>query len=239
MKSILLTSFLLVSALFSANGQAPTVIELFTSQGCSSCPPADKLIDKLTIEYDNEVVVLAYHVDYWDYIGWKDPFASASNTKYQYAYGNTFNIRSVYTPQAVINGRNHVVGSNESELRSAITSEASRVNKSTVTIATVKRMPERVTVQAHFKELPDNAFITYAITVKEKQTNIARGENRNKTLKNTHIVANFKKEQASYNQQDVVLSIPLWVEKSDDITVVVYITEPEKGIVATAVQNVK
>ena len=239
MKSILLTSFLLVSTLFSAIGQSPMVIELFTSQGCSSCPPADKLIDKLAIAYDNEVVVLAYHVDYWDYIGWKDPYASASNTKYQYAYGSTFNIRSVYTPQAVINGRNHVVASNERELRSAITSEASRVNKSTVTIATVKRMPDRVTVQANFKELPDNAFITYAITVKEKLTNISRGENRNKTLKNTHIVANFKKKEASYYQQDIQLDIPSWVVKSDDITVVVYVTEPEIGIVATAVQNVK
>lgn len=239
MKSILLTSFLLLSTIFTAIGQSPTVIELFTSQGCSSCPPADKLIARLSEELKEDIIILSYHVDYWDYIGWKDPYASASNTNHQYEYGRTFNIRSVYTPQAVINGRNHVVGSNERELRGAVASETSRIDKSAVTIASVARVAEGVTIQASFKELPDDAIIMYALTVKEKTTIVNRGENRNKTLKNTHIVANFKKEQATYSQQEVALSIPSWVAKDDDITVVIYVSEPKNGIVASAAQNVK
>ena len=78
------------------------VVELFTSQGCSSCPPADAILEDLAKKGD--VVALAYHVDYWDYLGWQDTLASPDNTARQYEYAKAFGVRSVYTPQAVING---------------------------------------------------------------------------------------------------------------------------------------
>ena len=87
------------------------VVELFTSQGCSSCPPADALLQKLTGE-DN-VIVLGWHVDYWDYLGWKDVFSRHENTERQKGYRDRWNLRSLYTPQAVIHGEAHIVRSEE------------------------------------------------------------------------------------------------------------------------------
>ncbi|NKN36932.1 DUF1223 domain-containing protein [Agrobacterium sp. a22-2] len=84
------------------------VVELFTSQGCRSCPPADRALESLIRQGD--VVALAYHVDYWNYMGWADTLASKENTARQYAYARSFGRSGVYTPQAVINGREQVKG---------------------------------------------------------------------------------------------------------------------------------
>jgi hypothetical protein len=85
------------------------VVELFTSQGCSSCPPADAAFRKLVERGD--VIALAYHVDYWNYLGWADTLSSKENTERQYAYARTMGRANVYTPQVVVNGRDHVMGS--------------------------------------------------------------------------------------------------------------------------------
>ncbi|MCX7303033.1 MAG: DUF1223 domain-containing protein [Hyphomicrobiales bacterium] len=93
------------------------VVELFTSQGCNSCPPADKVLAELAEK--GEVVALGYHVDYWDYLGWKDTLATPENTERQHLYGKAFQERSVYTPQAVINGRLHVNGARREAVRAS------------------------------------------------------------------------------------------------------------------------
>lgn len=105
-------------------GRPRGVIELFTSQGCSTCPPADKLFEKFA--NDDSVVALAYHVDYWDYLGWRDTLSSPDSTDRQYAYMRAFGTRSVYTPQAVINGRVHVNGAKHADIAEAL----DRMNKS-------------------------------------------------------------------------------------------------------------
>ncbi|MCA1407374.1 thioredoxin family protein [Ensifer sp. IC3342] len=94
------------------------VVELFTSQGCSSCPPADAALKKLVDEGD--VVALAYHVDYWNYLGWADTLASKENTERQYAYARMLGRNGVYTPQAVLNGRDHLNGANLQAIRSRL-----------------------------------------------------------------------------------------------------------------------
>ena len=94
------------------------VVELFTSQGCNSCPPADALFAEIASR--NDVVALAYHVDYWDYLGWKDTLSSKENTERQYDYMRAFGGRSVYTPQAVINGRTHVNGASRDAVAQAL-----------------------------------------------------------------------------------------------------------------------
>src|SRR5215510_7129171 len=100
----------------------PVLVELFTSQGCSSCAPADKLLGEL--RQRSGVVALAFHVDYWDYIGWKDKFAKPEYTDRQKAYRDALNLRTLYTPQMVIDGRLDVVGSERSEVESSIGSAA-------------------------------------------------------------------------------------------------------------------
>jgi hypothetical protein len=84
------------------------VVELFTSQGCSSCPPADSVASRLARD-DPSLIVLSYHVDYWDYLGWKDPHSAAVYTQRQRSYANRLNERSVYTPQIIIDGVNGMV----------------------------------------------------------------------------------------------------------------------------------
>ena len=114
-----LAAALLALLPFSADADAESknpvgVVELFTSQGCSSCPPADRLFGELAAAGD--VVALAYHVDYWDYLGWRDTLGSPENTARQYEYGKSFGARSVYTPQAVVNGRTHVNGASRADI---------------------------------------------------------------------------------------------------------------------------
>ena len=94
------------------------VLELFTSQGCSSCPPADALLQSLQKRPD--VIALAYHVDYWDYIGWADTFGAKANTDRQQAYAKAWGSNNIYTPELVVNGRKDVVGSNGADANSAI-----------------------------------------------------------------------------------------------------------------------
>jgi hypothetical protein len=98
--------------------QPKAVVELFTSQGCNSCPPADDLLSELAASGD--VVALAYHVDYWDYLGWRDTLASRDNTARQYDYNRAFGNRMVYTPQAVVNGRQQMNGAKRGKVENAI-----------------------------------------------------------------------------------------------------------------------
>src|SRR5690606_9181351 len=98
------------------------VVELFTSQGCNSCPPADEFFAELAANPD--LVALAYHVDYWDYLGWRDTLSRKENTERQFDYMRAFNNRSVYTPQAVINGRAHVNGASRGAVDGALDSLA-------------------------------------------------------------------------------------------------------------------
>jgi len=108
------------SAQESVKGTRPlAVVELFTSQGCGACPPADALLSRLADRGD--VVALAFHVDYWDYLGWRDTLGSAENTARQSAYGKHFGSRSVYTPQIVVNGRKPMSGGKTRMVESAIT----------------------------------------------------------------------------------------------------------------------
>lgn len=102
----------------AATAETMPVVELYTSQGCSSCPPADEFLGELVA--GGEVIALSLHVDYWDYLGWRDAFASPDNTRRQVAYRDAVKARSVYTPQIVVNGVDRMVGSNRSEVLASI-----------------------------------------------------------------------------------------------------------------------
>ena len=108
-----------------AAGKSPVVLELFTSQGCSSCPPADQILGNYAGADD--VIPLSFHVDYWDYIGWKDTFASKVTTARQYDYAKSLGQRNVYTPQLVLGGQEHYVGSDEHRILVAINQAKGRV----------------------------------------------------------------------------------------------------------------
>jgi len=127
-KYLLAASSLIGIALFlpiassRAESPPPVVVELFTSQGCSSCPPADAFLNDLSRRDD--VIALSLHVDYWDYIGWEDPFATPESTNRQRRYAPVLVERSVYTPQMVIDGAAHEVGSKRKAVTRLINSAA-------------------------------------------------------------------------------------------------------------------
>jgi hypothetical protein len=149
------------------------VVELFTSQGCSSCPPAEALISELRSV--NGVVPLSFHVDYWDRLGWKDPFSSRLWTQRQLMYVGAMKLNSAYTPQAVVNGTAQLVGSSRGEMMSAIAAASRKppVGKISVS-ATRSTNAVNVTVQA---DAPEGYDVVLALFQNRVTTNIRSGEN--------------------------------------------------------------
>src|SRR5438105_5237324 len=117
-------------------GPAPVVVELFTSQGCSSCPPADALIHEIANDpkLRGRVIPLAFHVDYWDSLGWRDPFSSAEWSQRQALYARTMHLSSAYTPQAVVNGTHEFVGSNRAALSAALEKASNKTPRAKITL---------------------------------------------------------------------------------------------------------
>ncbi len=164
----------------AAEFQKPAgVVELFTSQGCNSCPPADMVLDELARKGD--VVALGYHVDYWDYLGWKDTLGRPENTERQYQYGKAFGDRSVYTPQAVINGRTHVNGARRGEVLGTL-AKMEKAGGLEVGIA-VSRSGDSVIIDtAGSPSGRGNAHLVLVYFDPDRPVVIERGENKGKTI---------------------------------------------------------
>ena len=168
------------TALAGETSKPAGVLELFTSQGCSSCPPADRLFGEIAERGD--VVALAYHVDYWDYLGWRDTLGNPDNTARQYDYGKSFGIRSVYTPQAVVNGRVHVNGAKRSEVLGTLNRLRSADEGLSVDIS-VSHSGDSVMIDAEGAPgQPGNAHVVLVYFGPPQQIAIERGENNGKTV---------------------------------------------------------
>lgn len=156
------------------------VVELFTSQGCSSCPAADAFIAELAQK--GQVIALAYHVDYWDYLGWKDTLASPENTERQYDYMRAFGARSVYTPQAVINGRAHVSGADRAAVETRLGQMAGAGEGMVVGIK-VSRDGSAIKIEAGpASGTKIEAHVTLVYFDPPQPVAIDRGENKGKTV---------------------------------------------------------
>jgi hypothetical protein len=169
----------------------PVVVELFTSEGCSSCPPADEALASISnaARADGvEIVPLAFHVDYWNYLGWSDPFSSAKNSERQRAYAQSLSGR-VYTPQAVVDGRTEMVGSDRTALERAIVESAKRP-KAEVTMS-ARADGRAVTIDATSRVLAPGAEVLFAVTQARASVDVPRGENGGKKLPHTSIVRAF------------------------------------------------
>jgi hypothetical protein len=172
--------------------QPRAVVELFTSQGCSSCPSADALLGKLAGR--NDVVALSMSVDYWDYLGWKDTLSNPLFTERQRAYSKSFGEGGVYTPQAVINGAAHINGSDEAKINQAIDKAAKSSANGTVPIR-LNMDKGKLVVEAgapgravHAKE----ATLWLALITKTAEVPITRGENRGRTLTYYNVVRDLR-----------------------------------------------
>ncbi|KAJ7522934.1 hypothetical protein O6H91_18G031400 [Diphasiastrum complanatum] len=177
--------------------QSAVLVELFTSQGCSSCPSADLLISKLgqgksqDLALDVPVLVLAYHVDYWDYLGWKDTFASSFWTVRQRAYGQALQQDSIYTPEVVVQGRKHCVASNLDSILSLV-HEAPRF-PANFSRQSSSALEVSLAISLKFKVEGFTLDVMVSIYENGLVTNCAKGENVGRVLTNDFVVRGLEK----------------------------------------------
>ncbi|MDX2268409.1 MAG: DUF1223 domain-containing protein [Bryobacter sp.] len=192
------------------------LVELFTSQGCSSCPPADKVLEK--IHQDSSAIVLSQHVDYWNYIGWHDPFSQRLFTARQNGYAQRLGLDNIYTPQAVVNGTAEMVGSDERRLRAAI----ARSPKASFGLEgfQVANGTARVSLQG----VPDGRWETWAaIAQQQAEVQVNRGENRGRLLGHVNITRALQSFGASRKVQ-------MPVEKQwGPCRLIVWLQQPQLG----------
>jgi hypothetical protein len=172
---------------------APVVVELFTSQGCSSCPPADAFLGELARRPG--VIALSLHVDYWDYIGWRDPFASAEMTARQHAYGRVLNTPMVYTPQMVIDGATEAVGSDRAQVLERIAAARDQAGPGKVAVELV---PDgagawRAVIGAAAQPLSQPATVWLVMFDRESSADVARGENAGRNLPTYNVVREMRR----------------------------------------------
>ncbi len=164
------------------------VLELFTSEGCSSCPPADKLMGQFQKEFGNKpVYILSYHVDYWDRDGWKDIFSNADYTKRQYDYSGWLQKGPIYTPQLIINGRTDYIGSQEKIVRAGIAKALSKPTTVNLDL-TAQQGKSWAVVNYKVSDNPKNTVLVLALVQKSANSKVKRGENEGKLLSHYQIV---------------------------------------------------
>ena len=179
-----------ISAAALAGDRSPTVVELFTSQGCSSCPPADEYLGELARRDD--LIALSFHVDYWDYIGWKDTFALPQSTARQRRHGRFLNARYVYTPEMVIDGIVDVVGSRTDDVERTI-AEARLSTRDPLPVALVASTRDRATIGIGAGSGMPSADVWLIEFDAKRTVDVQRGENSGRRLTYHNVVRNIRK----------------------------------------------
>jgi|SRR6185295_11023278 len=221
----------------SAGGPAggPIVLELFTSQGCSSCPPADRLLTRLARDpaLAGRVIPLSFHVDYWDYIGWQDPFASPRWSERQRDYARTFRSNRIYTPQLVVDGRTECVGSQEAMVRKQVTAALAAPPAARVTLETAAD-GDRLRVQAGAEmqaAAGESLDLWVAVWETGLETRVGAGENASATLHDDYVVRRLEKaltlpgKAGARDSREIVLGLDKrW--KRENLGVAAFLQDP-------------
>ena len=185
------------------------VIELFTSEGCSSCPSADAVVAKIENEStDLPVYILAFHVDYWNRLGWKDVFSSPAYSQRQNQYAQWLNLSSVYTPQIVVNGRTEFVGSEEGTLRNAIKTNLAKNTLTQISLHNVKIDQNKAELQYQATGKTNNSILLLAIVQKWAQTKVERGENSGRILSHVQIVREIESVPLKADKGWISIDLP-------------------------------
>jgi hypothetical protein len=205
------------------------VLELFTSEGCSSCPPADNLLPEFAT-IDSSVIVLSFHVDYWNRGGWEDPFSNASYSERQKDYADKWKLESVYTPQLIINGAYEMVGSNKTDAINTIKKVLNEKALAQIIIDDVTLSASSYTIKAHLEGDWKNSVVNAAVVQKQASMKVNAGENEGRKLSHTNVVRSFKQENAQKNMS-LQLNIPkdvsaensaivLYVQRKNDLAII-------------------
>lgn len=211
------------------------LVELFTSEGCSSCPAADEVVGRLNFP-DKNVLVLSFHVHYWNYLGWKDIYSDAAYSARQQEYGDLFHLSSIYTPQIVVNGKIQFIGSDEKRLQEAI-DESVKVLPLTDLQPTVLRPSHgQIPVSCGIVPSGSDTRLNWVLVQRSATDFIQRGENKGRTLKHYFIVRDFKSGPAYKSGQIQYLQIPPDIS-AKDCDVVAFLQNSKTGQVLAAVRS--
>jgi hypothetical protein len=208
------------------------VVELFTSEGCSSCPPADELLGRLRQDLSAkniQVIPLGFHVDYWNSLGWKDRFSSAEFSRRQERYAQSLSVDGPYTPQMVVDGAVQFVGSDSGQAKRAISQQASQQALAEVKISAAGTNQLRVQVKALAATKEGNVML--AITEDNLATQVGSGENGGRTLHHAAVVRELR-QLGLLHEGSFEASIPLKLEKEwkrEDLRAVVFVQEGATG----------
>lgn len=199
----LLLPVLLLSGTPALAGDNVVMVELFTSQGCSSCPPADRNLKALSTRED--VLALSMHVDYWDYLGWRDTFGSADNTRRQYAYREAMGARVVYTPQVIVHGASDVPGYRPDLIEEAIARHMAGTAKASISIGGDQGM---LKARLSAEEVDEDCTIWMASYTQQATVDIRRGENAGETITYHNVVDNLMRVGAWPGTPTADVSLP-------------------------------
>jgi hypothetical protein len=222
-KPLLAVSLLMCSGVQAETQFRPAVVELFTSQGCSSCPPAEAYIGELAQHED--VLALSFHVDYWDDLGWKDPFSLGISTQRQSVYSAARRRSSVYTPQVVIDGKDDFVGTDRRNIGQALAKARTGVPVG------ISLQEEDVVVELSAQEHVVSSEVFLVVYLRKATTSIGRGENAGRTLEEFNIVrgirnlGQWKGDAVSFRAQ--LASLP---RGATDVAVLVQSTDQHQVI---------
>ena len=227
-----------------SDARTPVLVELFTSEGCSSCPPADRFLEKLDGQpvQGAEMIVLSEHVDYWNHIGWKDPYSASFYSQRQSAYANRFGLDSVYTPQMVVDGTSEFVGSN-SGLADKAFRKALGVPKLTVRLSSISADASN-TLHAHLETgALDASFgsrdadVYVAVALNRAESQVPAGENAGHRLAHVSVVKSLTKVGALKQGQGLAQDVQLKLGPGSDsigLRLIAFVQEPRQGRVLGA-----
>ncbi|MEO5978116.1 MAG: DUF1223 domain-containing protein [Chryseolinea sp.] len=173
---------------------SPVIVELFTAEGCSSCPPADDLLKEMSEILNKEgkhVVGLSFHVTYWNRLGWVDPYSEEQFTNRQKKYSEALKTQQLYTPQAIVNGSTEFVGSNPMAFRDQVTKASEKAYSYKLDVKSVS-VDGKLTVQYDLGKEPKQTVLNIAVVENFVKHLVPRGENKDRTLQHTNVVRSFE-----------------------------------------------
>jgi len=208
------------------------VMELFTSQGCSSCPPADALLAEYAAAHNEQIIPLSFHVDYWNRLGWADPFSNKIYSERQQWYSQHLPKGSVYTPQLIVNGKGEAVGNNRKTVSSLVQNELTNEKKETISVQDFT--VEKNEIRFHYKaaNTSKDEVLNIALVQKQATTNIKAGENKGVTITNHNIVRSFA-TQSINNEGTGSINIPAMF-KASEYALVLYVQNKTDLSISTA-----
>jgi len=210
------------------------VLELFTSQGCSSCPPADRLLGSYANRED--IAALSFHVDYWNKLGWKDPFSDHQFSERQENYATSSGF-DVYTPQIIINGEKEMVGSEENKIAETIKQFQKQQASSKIIIDEIKTDSNKASVTYSLNGKFNNSVVNVAVVQNKVTTSIKAGENKGVTLTNYNVVRNFKTINSFVAEKNTTtMDIVPGVDKKD-LSIILFLQDVTSHKIYAAVKS--